>query len=406
MPIYKYRAKKGPEDVVEGFIEAQNQDEAIEKLGQMEYLPMAIEEQDKLPAAQRGDEPHKIQGGVRSREVTIFSRQLASLLKSGVPILEALSVIQEQSENSAMKAILQDIHNAVKDGAEFSSVLRSYPRIFPALYVAMVRTGEDSGALPEALMRIADYRAKQEENISRFRMAMAYPALMAIVGMATVVFMLTFVMPRLMKIFSGMGQDLPLPTQILISISQGVRQWWLPAVIVILFAILIAKKQASTQTGRVSLGLLKLHIPLFGRFALKTELSRFSRTLELLIKNGVPILKAIDIAIPVLENEVIKAQLRASHKALEGGGSFGMSLKQSPLFPKFMSNLIIVGEQSGKLDEALAEIADIYERDTEETIRIMSSLLEPLMILVMGLIVGFIVVAMLLPIFEINVMAR
>jgi len=229
---------------------------------------------------------------------------------------------------------------------------------------------------------------------------------MAIVGLATVVFMLTFVMPRLMRIFVNLGEKLPLPTRILISISQGLRQWWFWIILILAIIILLIRRQAKTKMGKLSLSIFKLHLPILGNFILKAELSRFSRTLELLIKNGIPILKAIDIAIPVLDNEVIKNQLRQSYKQLEQGGSFGRSLKNSKVFPLFMSNLITVGEESGKLDEALAEVASSYERDTDEAMRIMTSLLEPLMILGMGLIVGFIVVAMLLPIFEINVMAR
>jgi type II secretory pathway component PulF len=404
--IYKYRAKKGPEDIVDGTIEASSEKEAIEKVSQMGYIPIHIEKFSPAVA-----EPHlisegKLHGKIKSRETTIFSRQLASLLKSGVPILNALNIIREQSENPHLKYILHSIHNEIKEGATFSSVLAKYPNIFSSLYVAMIRTGEDTGGLPEVLLRIADYRMKQEDMLSRFRMALAYPILMAIVGLATVVFMLTFVMPRLMGIFVNLGEKLPLPTRILISISQGLRSSWFWIILIFATIILIIRRQAKTKTGKISLSIFKLHLPILGNFILKAELSRFSRTLELLIKNGIPILKAIDIAIPVLENEVIKNQLRQSYKQLEQGGSFGRSLKNSKVFPLFMSNLITVGEESGKLDEALAEVASSYERDTDEAMRIMASLLEPLMILGMGLIVGFIVVAMLLPIFEINVMAR
>ena len=218
--------------------------------------------------------------------------------------------------------------------------------------------------------------------------------------------MLTFVMPRLMKIFINLGQDLPLPTKILIFTSNGLRQWGFWIILILALIILIFRRQMRTKTGRISLSLLKLHLPLYGKFTLKAELARFSRTLELLIKNGIPILQAMDIATPVLENEIIKNQLSKSYKELEQGGSLGRSLRNSRLFPLFMTNLIIVGEESGKLDEALSEIASSYERDTDEAMRIMASLLEPLMILAMGLIVGFIVVAMLLPIFQINVMAH
>jgi len=405
MPIYVYRAKKGSDKIVEGSIEAVNEKEAVEKLSQGGYLPIKVKESAQPKTAEAPSLAVR-RYRIRSSEITIFSRQLSSLLKSGVPILRALNVISGQSESPSFRNILTEIHNAVEDGAVLSSVLEQYPGVFPPLYVAMIRSGENSGALPEVLLRIADYRTKQEDIMSRFRMAMAYPLLMAIVGAATIVFMLTFVMPRLTRIFSSMGGNLPLPTRILISISQALRQWWPWIILVLALVIFAGRKEASTKAGKIFVSRLNLRIPIFGKFILKTELIRFNRTLELLIKNGVPILKAMNIAIPVVGNEVIKNQLKQSYQELERGGSFGRSLKDSTFCPPFMCNLIIVGEESGKLEEALAEVASSYERDTDETIRVMSTLLEPLMILVMGLIVGFIVIAMLLPIFEINLMAR
>lgn len=406
MPIYRYRAKKGPGNVVTDTIEASSRSEAIDKLSQVGCLPMHIEEERQAPGDKSGRLLKKHIGRVRSREVTIFGRQLASLLKSGVPILSAISIIAEQSENINLKRALGDIHRAVKEGESFSSALNCYPRIFPPLYIAMVRTGEDSGSLPEVLYRISDYRIKEEELYSRLRMALAYPLLMAIVGIATIVFMLVFVMPRLTGIFVNMAQALPVPTRILIAVSDILRRWW-PGIAVI-FALLayLLKAQARTKAGRIYLSALKLGIPVFGKLTLKAELSRFARTMSLLVESGIPILKAIEISIPVLENEIIKNQLALSYKELEGGASFGRSLKDSKLFPLFMTNLMIVGEESGRLGEALAEVANSYEKDTDEAMKIAASLLEPLMILGMGLVVGFMVVAMLLPIFEINVMVR
>ena len=401
--IYKYHAKKGPDDLVEGTIEAQSEAEAVEKLSRQGYLPMRIEKtvfSEALPASPG------FNVRVRSRDVTVFSRQLASLLRSGVPILNALNIISEQSDNSNLKGVLRSIHDSVKAGATFSGSLAQYPGAFPPLYIAMVRSGEDTGGLPDALIRITEYRIKIEEMYSRFRMALAYPVLMAVVGLGTIIFMLTFVMPRLMQIFINLGEQLPLPTRILISISDTLRHQWLWIVIGLAGVVLIARRQLKTPAGRLSFSVMQLHFPIVGGFILKAELARFTRTLSILLKSGIPILKAINIAIPVLDNEVIKKQLGSSYKSLEQGGSFGRSLKDSKIFPALMSNLIIVGEESGKLEEALAEVAASYERDTDEAIRVMASLLEPVMILVMGLIVGFIVIAMLLPVFEINVMAR
>jgi len=206
--------------------------------------------------------------------------------------------------------------------------------------------------------------------------------------------------------YMNLGQDLPLPTQMLISISAGLKQKGLLSLLGLSIAIAIMNRQLKTRAGRLSWSIFTLRLPLLGKFILKAELARFSRTLELLLENGITILKAIDISIPVLDNEMLKNQLKESYKSLEQGGSFGRSLKNSKFFPAFMSNLIIVGEESGKLYDALREVADSYECDTDEAMKIMGSLLEPLMILGMGLIVGFMVIAMLLPIFELNVMAR
>jgi len=403
MPIYKYRAKKGPDSTMEGRIEAENKEEAIEKLSQMGYVPVRVQESESTIQAVSS---FRVTGRIRSREITIFSRQLSSLIKSGVPILRAINIISEQSDNPHFKNVLSNIHNQIRDGKAFSLALISYPSVFSEFYISMVRTGEDSGTLQEVLLRITDYRQQQDEFLSKIRTALAYPILMAIVGIATIIFMLTYVMPRLTQIFINLGQELPLPTKILIALSSRFQQSWFWMILTVGLLWFIFKQQTKTETLRVASSRFRLSLPIFGEFSLKTELARFSRSLELLIKSGLPILKAIQVSIPILRNEVIKRHLLQSYRELEQGGSLGKSLKKSKLFPAFMTNLISVGEESGRLDEALSEIGRTYERDINDTIKVMSTLLEPMMILVMGLVVGFIVVAMLLPIFQINVMAR
>jgi general secretion pathway protein F len=407
MPIYKYRVKKGVEGTSEGKIEALTEKEAIEKLNAMGFMPSRLEKEDvSSPQTQTKNSAPQVRGRISSREITVFSRELASLFKSGVPILNALGIIMEQSENPALRGVLQDIHDGVKEGATFSSVLTKYPKVFSPLFVAMVRTGENSSALPEVLLGITEYRIKQEEFTSRLRMALAYPVLMGLVGVGTITFMFVFVVPRLARIYGDMGQALPLPTRILLGMSHGFGHWW-PAVILV-FAVLvfILRRQGKTLGGKRFLSSVSLRVPIFGKFILKAELSRFCITLGLLLKSGVDILSAIDIAVPVLDNELIKDRIAKSHKDLEQGSSFAKSLRGSKLIPLFMINLISVGEESGKLRDALGEVASSYERDTEEAIRIMSSLLEPIMILIMGLMVGFIVIAMLLPIFDMNTIVR
>lgn len=405
MPTYRYSAKKGPQENTDGRIEAMSEADAVEKLSQMGYLPIRVEEERQAGLPDRSV-PIRPPGRISAREITVFSRQMAILLRSGVPILSGIDIISEQTEKAGLKSVFFNIHNTIKEGGTLSSALMLYPKIFSPMYMAMVKTGEDSGALPDVLLRIADYRSKQSEMLSRFRMALAYPALMALVGTGTVIFMLTFVMPRIMKIFVSMGQDLPLPTVVLFSISNTLRQHWLAIILILSAVAFFIRQQSKTPAGKAFFSVFSLHLPLFGKFMLKAELARFSRTLELLVRSGIPILRAIEISIPVLNNKIICDTLWKSHKELEGGGSFGRSLKSSKLFPPFMTNLIIIGEESGKLDEALGEVAGAYERDTEEAMQSMASLMEPLIILIMGSVVGFIVIAMLLPIFEINLMVK
>jgi general secretion pathway protein F len=407
MPIYYYKAKKGPEEVVDGKIAAQSEKEAIEKISAMGYLPINLRQENDQSAAGAAASAGAVDRvRIPGKVITLCTRQLASLLKAGVPILRALAIISEQSDNSQLKAVLSHIHRAVKEGAPFSSVLNRYPSVFPPLYVAMIRTGEDSGALAEVLFRISEYRRTQEEMFSRFRAAMIYPILMALVGLGTIIFMLTFVMPRLTGIYSTMGQRLPLPTRILISVSSFMQHWFLFVLFGLGILVLAIGRQARTKAGRMALGALVLRLPLFGPLVSKAELGRFCRTLELLLRSGLPILRALTITVPVLENEVIKQHLSRSYKDLEQGGSFSASLRNSPMIPPFMSNLISVGEESGRIDDALKEVADSYERDTDDALRVATSLLEPVMILGMGLIVGFMVMAMLLPIFEMNLMVQ
>ncbi len=420
MPTFNYRAKKGPNEVVSGDIEAATLEEALEKLEQEGLLPVHVdevnpsgakpqaEEKKERPAPGAGSAPPKksIFGRIKFSEITIFGRQLASLIKAGVPILRSLWIIREQSENTRFRDLLDHVHEEVKNGKPLSSVLVLYPKFFPPVYIAMVRAGEDSGTLQESLLRVSDYRQKQEEIFSHLRTAMAYPALMALTGVGTIVFMLTFVIPRLTTLFKSMGGHLPLPTRILMDVSSLFqRPWfWVGAAIVVLSAVIAAK--ARPAQIRFIWSRLSLQLPVVKGFVMKAELARFSRTLELLIKSGIPILRAIEITTPVLKNQVLREQFTKAQKDLTGGGSLGKSLRECEMFPLFMTNLISVAEESGKLDEAMQEIAQFYERETDEAIKVMTALLEPLMILVMGAVVGFIVIAMLLPMFELNMMVH
>lgn len=403
MPTYIYRAKKGSSETVTGHIDARSQEEAIDLINQQGLLPVTIEEKISFMASvQSGGK----RGRVTTNEVYDFSRQLASLIKSGIPILRALELIVGQTNNAYFRGILDSIVRKIRNGSTFSEALSDHPQIFNAFYIAMVRTGEESGRLKEMLLSLSAYLRSQGEIASRVRMALAYPILMAVVGVATVIFILTFVMPRITNLFSNAGEGLPLPTKILIALSHNLRAWGIPIVLVLIVISFFISRWSKTDAGRASLSRLKLQLPLFGKFILKADLARFCRTLELLLKSGVSIIKGINIAIPTLSNELIKADLMCSKKDLETGISLGASLKKTGRVPLEMANLIVVGEESGMLEEALGDLADSFEQETNETIKTMTTLLEPVMILVVGSIVGFIVIAMLLPIFQMDILAR
>jgi len=404
MPIYLYRAKKGPDEVIEGKIEAPDEKEALEKISQLGYIPTKLEVYAGHVKKTSLSKPLRFK--IKYRQITIFSRRLASLLKSGVPILSSLAILQEQSEDPHLKYILSDIYNSIKEGTSFSESLKKYPKVFSPLYIALVKTGEDSGALAEALLRIADYRQKEEEFLSKFRTALIYPLFMILVGIGTVIFMLVFVLPKISQIFINLKQKLPLPTRLVLVISAFLKDKILAIIFIALLFIFIFLRYLKTEKGRKNYDAFKLRIFFLGNFILKTELARFSRTLSLLIKNGISVIRAIELSIPVLENEILKDCFSNSLSQLKQGGSFGKSLKEYKIIPLFMSNLISVGEESGKLAEALEEVAFSYEKDTQDTIAIFTTLLEPLLILVIGGIIGFVVIAMLLPIFEMNLAIR
>ncbi|MCK4993803.1 MAG: type II secretion system F family protein [Candidatus Omnitrophica bacterium] len=407
MGLYRYKAKKGPDKVITSVIAAGSKEEAVDKISKMGYLPVLVE-----VSGSSSNDNFKQQGffagRIKQKQITVFARQLSILLKSGVPILKALIILTNQTPNQKLKRILNSVRVQIKDGKTLSSALAFHSEVFSVLFVSLIAAGEESGTMEVALLRIAEYRKKKEQIFSDIRTALTYPILMALVGTGTIIFMLTFVMPRLLSIFTRLGQELPLPTKILISISNFLTQQWVWPVFVLGIAVIfiLIKRMMATKAGKLIASHIKLRSPIFGALFLKAELAQFSRTLDLLLKSGIQLLSAIQKSIATLDNEVIKQELKKGYKSIEQGETFGATLDKCSLFPKFMVNLVSVGEESGKIEGALEELAITYEEETDEAIKIMTNLLEPLMILFMGVIVGFIIVSMLLPVFQLNLIVQ
>ena len=399
MPLYTYKAKTGPNQLKEDVIEADSHEEAITKLTRQGFFPIRV--QLVSGSAASTERPEAAFARVKFRDLNTFTRQLASLIKSGVPILKALNIISDQTENKHLKNIVTDVARQVKEGRMLSDALQNYPQIFPPLYIAMIRSGENSGALEQVLLRITEHREKAAEVRSRIRSALAYPVLMVFVALVTIIILLAYVVPQLKKVFDQIGQELPLITRILIGVSDTLVNYWYLFVGGVFLLLVLTK--GVTLIEKTAFDLLKLKLPLIGNFIRKIEITRFARTMNMLLTNGIPILGAMEITIPTLANSVYQSELKKIIDDLRNGQPLAQGLRASPYFFPFMVSLVAVGEESGRLDDTFNEIAVSYERDINEATKILLSLLEPALILVLGLIVGFIVFSVLLPIFSIDV---
>ncbi len=405
MPKFFYKAKKGPKQIVNGVVEAETQAQALLKLESSGLYPMEIKEQHQKEK-ERKTPLSRFEHRVGYRDLAVFTRQISDLLGSGLTILSALEVLSQQVENRELKIITSSMADFVKDGGNFSEALNKHPKVFSNLYVSMVKAGEVGGILAPVLDRLADFTEAEDDLRTKVRSALAYPSLMGFVGLGTVLVLLIFVIPRLVSMFEDMGQVLPLPTALLVSISNFlINFWWLIAAVAAIVGFII-KRRISTKEGRLILHRVKMSLFLIGPIVKKAEIARFTRTLGALLANGVPILKALDVAAKTIENEVLKQDLERIAKEVADGADFSASLKINPIFPTFVTNMVHIGEKGGQLEKVLLKVADTYERDVGRAVKTLTSLLEPIMILMLGAIVGFIVISMLLPIFQINLLAR
>ncbi len=398
MKQYEYKAKDGATRTVQRTLLADSQRDAVAKVEAMGYIPVWVRES-------QGDEArttHLRRRRVRHEDITLFTRQVASLTKSGVPILRALRTIQDQATNRALERVVADLEDRVREGAMLSEAMEAHPRLFSSLYINMIRAGEAGGVLDTILVRLAEARERQEESRRRVQSALAYPVLVLAVGLGTVFVLLTFLLPRITPLFDSY-QQLPGPTQVLIGISDFFQYAWHWILIGILLLVAVITRLHDVERGRLVLDAMLLRMPLLGPFLLEYDLAQFGRTLALLLDSGIHIERALTLSGKTMRNAVLDGELAVVRDdALQHGTPISTGLREAATFPNFVANMVGVGEESGRLEEALTELADFYERSTEQRARVMTSLLEPILLLVVGGIVGFIVFAMLLPVFELG----
>ena len=405
MPSYFYQAKRGPDKTEKGMIEAENQDQAISRLIQEGLVP--IEVQLKTDSTAKAVPERRfciVRKKIGLKELNIFTQQLRTLTRSKVELLSSLRILHDQTDKQAFKKIILDLQNTIKDGSTFSAALSKYPYFFSSLYVNIIRSGEASGRLDEALGQLADFLEKEQDIKTKIRSALAYPILMIIVGAATIFVLFSFVIPRLVGMFEDFQTTLPLPTRILLKISAVFKQFWFLIIILFIAVIFFFRKKSSKESSAIDW--LKLNLPVLSNLNKKTAIARFSRTLGLLLRSGIPVFQSLQIAIPTLENKILIQKLESVPKDVMSGSSLSQSLKKIPYFEPFLVQMITVGEEGGRLEEVLNEVADSLTRETEALTKVITSLIEPLVILFLGLILGGIVIAMLLPIFEINMLVR
>jgi type II secretory pathway component PulF len=401
MPTFVYKAKLDPTQLQEGVVEAENAEQAVRKINELGLYPVSVNlksEQKKISLFKRLSQRRKIS---RS-DIVNFTRQLSSLLSSGLNILPSLNVLKNQAVSPIFISLLDDVSNNVKSGASFSESLSRYENVFSPLYINVVRSGELSGRLTSALDTLADFLDRLEDLRQRIISALVYPALVLSVGIVTVAILLIFVIPRISTMYQDMGQVLPLPTQIIVGISYLiVHYFWLICALII-FAIFLTMRTFKTKEGRDFIDKMKLSIPFLKTFVLKQHMVQFSRTLALLLSSGVPIVAALELVSETLPSHLIRQEVETMARAIREGESLSDTVKNAKYFPSFVANIISVAEESGTLDTSLTRIANSFERDVENIIKKFNASLEPVLILLIGIVVGFIVISMLLPIFQIN----
>ncbi len=400
MPIFVYKAKLGPGKTEEGELAAESRTAAVEQLSARGMIPVWVKEKGDADESAPGI---RLRRRVKRRDVTLFTRQLSSLTKSGVPILNALLTTAGQTDNPAFRRVVEMIEADIREGGMLSDALARFPDLFSGVYVNMVRAGESSGKLDIILQRLAVAREKEDEVRRRVQSAIAYPTLVIVVGMLTVFVLLTFFMPRVISLFKNFD-DLPLPTRALMGISSVFAGYWYWIVLVCILLGLAYRRMSATEKGRFAIDNAKLNLPLFGGFIMRHQMSVFSRTLSLLIEAGINLDRAMRLSAGALVNSVIRKQLLdAADETVNQGAPFSTTLKKVRAVPPMVVNMSAVGEQGGRLDEALSEVAGFYESEIDQQTRVVMSLIEPILILVVGGIVGFIVAAMLLPIFKLSI---
>ncbi|KPL08146.1 pilus assembly protein PilC [bacterium SM23_57] len=394
MPVYQWKGRTTAKKEISGELEAKDRKELASKLRERKVVltdasakPMEI----KLPAMAKK---------ITVRDLGIFSRLFATMVNAGLPIDQCLDILREQVPNKTFSKVIAEIHQSVTGGASMAEALSKHKKVFDNLYIHMVEAGETGGVLAVIFRRLASYLEKADALRRKVKGAMMYPIAVMTVAIGATVFLLLKVIPVFAKMFADMGATLPKPTQIVIGVSEFLQQYFLYGLIMIIGFIVLYRRYRKTETGKLVTDRLFLKLPILGNVIRKTAVARFTRTLGTLISSGVPILQGLDITAKTSGNMVIQRALQATRKSISEGKNISVPLQESGVFPTMVVQLISVGEQTGRLAEMLEKIADFFDEEVETAVQAMTSLIEPIVIVFMGVVIGGLLIAMYLPMFD------
>src|SRR5439155_14172684 len=397
---YAYKVRDRAGKLLEGSIEADSTNLVADKLRQLGYVPIAIDKRDESGISREIKIPG-LGGRIKLKDTAVFSRQFATMINSGLSLLRSLYILAEQTENKALAKVIGEVRLDVERGSSLSQAIARHPKAFSRLYVSMVRAGEAGGVLDTTLVSLATTIEKQVELRRKIKSAMTYPIVVFALVCLIVLAMLMFVVPTFKHLYSDLGGTLPLPTRILLKVSHIVTHFFPVVLLVLGAAVWALRRWTKTDTGRDVYDRFKLRVPVFGKLVHKTALTRFSRTLASLLRSGVPILESLEITSETVNNTVISRAVKDVQSAVKTGESIAMPLATHKVFPPMVVQMMAVGEQTGALDSMLDKIGEFYEQEVAASVDALTSLIEPLLIMVMGAAVGSMVIALYLPMFNI-----
>lgn len=402
MALFTYEALDASGALVKGSLEAADEKVLVDKLQSMGYYPMDIKKGASDEQSASTGVLRLFSKRVKSGTILNFTHELSTMLSAGLPLDRSLSILAELEKNPDFKSVILDINKGIHGGDTFADCLGRHPQVFSEIYVSTVRAGEASGSLEPVLVRVKKFMEETEKLKEDIKSALIYPLLLTIVGGSAILLMLLFVIPKFTVIFADMGGEMPLPTRMLLFVSGTIAgYWWVGAGLLAGF-FFWARRKMRTEEGRLFFDRLTLDIPLMGEVLRKAVISRFSRTLGTLLQGGLPILDALNIAVKTMGNSFMSASTRPVIEGVRRGRGMVAPLKETNTFPPLAVHLLTVGEETGKLDEMLLKLSDNYDHDISVAIKRLLALMEPVIILVMAVVVGFIVISLLLAIFSLN----